>query len=51
MGMFNFDLYSFKGGIFDFKVDRRVLVASSVLLEFPIDLDLKLFYETIDDPD
>ena len=51
MGMFNFVLDSLKGQIFYFKVDRRVLVASSVLLEFPIDLDLKLFYETIDDPE
>ena len=30
MGMFNFVLDSFKGEIFDFKVKRRVLVASTV---------------------
>ena len=30
MGMFNFVLDAFKGEIFDFKVDRRVLVASTV---------------------
>ena len=30
MGMFNFVLDSFKRVIFDFKVDRRVYVASTV---------------------
>ena len=30
MGIFNFVLDSFKGVIFDFKVDRWVLVASTV---------------------
>ena len=30
MGMFNFVLDSIKGEIFDFKVKRRVLVASTV---------------------
>ena len=30
MGIFNFVLDSFKGVIFDFKVDRQVLVASTV---------------------
>ena len=30
MGMFNFVLDSFKGEIFDLKVKRRVLVASTV---------------------
>ena len=30
MGMFNFVLDSFKGEIFDFKIDRQVLVASTV---------------------
>ena len=32
MGMFNFVLDSFKGEIFDFKVKRRVLVASTEYL-------------------
>ena len=32
MGMFNFVLDSFKGEIFDFKVNRRGLVASTVYL-------------------
>ena len=31
MGMFNFVVDSFKGEIFDFKVDRQVLVASTVI--------------------
>ena len=33
MGMLNFVLDSFRGEIFDFKVKRRVLVASTVLLK------------------
>ena len=33
MGMFNFVLDSFKGEIFDFKVHRRVLVASTVCMK------------------
>ena len=34
MGMFNFVLDSIKGEIFDFKVKRRVFVASTVKTEF-----------------
>ena len=34
MGMFNFVLDSIKGEIFDFKVTRRVFVASTVELKF-----------------
>ena len=42
MGMFNFVLDSFKGEIFDFKVDRRVLVASTVLTLIPTKRDGKV---------
>ena len=36
MGMFNFVLDSFKGEIFDFKVKRRVFVASTVELDIMV---------------
>ena len=40
MGMFNFVLDSIKGEIFDFKVKRRVFVASTVIYKFSLEMEI-----------
>ena len=52
MGMFNFVLDSFKGEIFDFKVNRRGLVASTVhqksnITHDAFDFTIKLMHDSL----